>query len=80
MGFAIPSESGKKLTAWMKEQDAKVIDRQKGTSVEHPGEAYYGCSGGAYTYMFTPTSIGLVVKVQNGLTGDIIDLTDYEDW
>ena len=41
---------------------------------------YYGVSDGAYEYSFVPTSIGIVIKVKNLVSGDIIDLTDYEDW
>lgn len=41
---------------------------------------YHGAIGGAYTYSFTPTSLGCVVKVRNSMTGDEIDVTDYEAW
>lgn len=58
----------------MDEQDKKVAERQ------NRPHAYYGCSGGAYTYHFTPTSIGLCVEVSNGLTEEEINLTEYEDW
>ena len=34
--------------------------------------------GGAETFSFTPTSIGVVVKVD--YLGESIDLTDYESW
>ena len=46
------------------------------------GEAlpYYGPTGGAYKYSFIPTSVGIVIKVENVVSGDIIDLSDYEDW
>ena len=80
MGFGLDDKQRAKLEAWMQEQDKKVMEEQKGTKLEHPGEAYYGACGGAYTYSFTPISIGLVTKVKNECTGDVIDLTDYEDW
>ncbi len=41
---------------------------------------YYGAIGGAYEYSFVPTGIGTAVKVRNVVTGDAIDLTDYEAW
>lgn len=41
---------------------------------------WYGASQGAYVYKFIPTTLGLVVKVENTETGDSIDLTDYSDW
>lgn len=72
--FKLSEEQGKKLDDWVAEQDAKVAAIQKRE------RAYYGCSGGAYTYSFTPTSLGTVVKVVNGVTKEEIDLTDYEDW
>lgn len=34
--------------------------------------------GGAFTYMFTPTGLGVIVKVKY-YNGEEIDLTDY-DW
>lgn len=36
--------------------------------------------GGCYSYMFFPTTLGTVVKVKNEMTGEEIDLTDYESW
>ena len=78
--FSLDETQQEKLAVWKKEQDAKVIEQQKGTQYEHPGEAYYGCSGGAYTYEFTPTSLGLVVVVRNEVTDEEIDLSDYDGW
>jgi len=78
--FQLDKDQYEKLKAWREEQDLKVMEAQKGTDLEHSGEAYYGASGGAYTYSFTPTSLGCVVKVTNGATNDTIDLTDYDMW
>jgi hypothetical protein len=39
-----------------------------------------GASGGRFTYLFTPTSLGLVIKVKCNLCGDEIDLTEYNEW
>jgi hypothetical protein len=78
--FKLDDKQIAKLTQWSNEQDRKVIELQKGTDVEHPGEAYYGCSGGALTYMFTPTNLGLVVEVKNNMTDEVINLTDYDEW
>ena len=33
-----------------------------------------------YTYMFTPTGIGIGVKVRCNYCGEIKDITDYELW
>ena len=78
--FAISPEDCEKIDAWKNEQDKKVIESQKGTSLEHTGEPYYGCSGGAYVYSFCATSLGMTVKVRNDLTKEELDLTDYDSW
>jgi len=78
--FEISEEDWERITTWQQEIDAKVMEQQKRTRMERPGGAYYGVSGGGYTYSFTPTSLGTVVKVTNGLTGDVLDITDYDDW
>ncbi len=44
------------------------------------GRPYYGAIGGALTYSFTPTSLGIVVKVKHGFTDAEIDLSDYDLW
>jgi hypothetical protein len=38
-----------------------------------------GAAGGAITYTFTPTMIGLVIKVQCAC-GAEEDVTDYDEW
>lgn len=75
--FDISEEESERIRAWQQEIDAKVMKQQKGTDMEFPGGAYYGANGGGYTYSFTPTSLGTVVKVINDLTGDVLDITDY---
>ncbi len=39
-----------------------------------------GAIGGRYTYQFTPTNIGLIIKIEDVLGKETLDLTDYEDW
>lgn len=44
-------------------------------------DKYAGASGGRFTYSFTPTSLGVVVKVHDAMEQqDTIDLTDYDSW
>ena len=57
------------------EQTTKLLDWMNALPV-----AETGAVGGRFTYMFTPTGIGLVVKVEDGITKQQIDLTDYNDW
>ena len=40
----------------------------------------YGMIGGAYEYSFSPNSVGIVINVKNTVSGDTIDLTEYEGW
>jgi hypothetical protein len=87
--FTLTQEQQNTLSEWLKEQDTKAIENQK-LNMKNPniviqqswddGYPYTGAIGGSVTYMFTPTSIGLVTKVKYGLTDEIIDLTDYDSW
>ena len=70
--FQLTDEQNKKLSDWIQGQNNKVVEKEMG--------AYYGCSGGAYTYSFTPTTLGMIVKVRNNFTKEEVDLTDYKEW
>ncbi len=39
-----------------------------------------GAIGGKYTFSFTPTGLGDVVKVSCGLCGEVKDCTDFDQW
>ena len=74
-----------KLSEWAKEQDNIILEKQKLSTDPMIREmaksgAYYGATGGAFTYSFTPTSLGTVMKVKHGLTNNEIDLTEYSEW
>lgn len=43
-------------------------------------EVYYGAIEEGYVFTFYPTSVVNIVKIKNTLTGDEIDLTDYDSW
>ncbi len=43
-------------------------------------KAYTGAIGGRYSYSFFPTGVGTIIKVKDGVTGDEIDVTDYDGW
>ncbi len=42
----------------------------------------YGAIGGAFKFVFIPTTIGTIVKVQFDCDGikEELDLTDYSEW
>ncbi len=63
-GFEVSKADSKKIEAWIEKQGPRTI----------------GTIGGRYSYCFTPTSLGVVFKVLDALTGAELDLTDYEGW
>lgn len=77
--FELTPEELVEVSEWSAEQDAIIVERQRARG-DQSDTPYYGASGGSLTYMFTPTSLGLVIKVEHGLTKNVLDLTDYESW
>lgn len=84
---SLDAEQMAKLNDWL----ARVADtadarhRQSGYGflVDHfkaKGEVYTGASGGNLTYSITPTSLGTAFKVHDAISGETLDLTDYENW
>ena len=43
-------------------------------------EVYYGAIEEGYVFTFYPTSVVNIVKIKNTLTGDEIEITDYDNW
>ena len=41
---------------------------------------YSGSIGGQFIYILTPTSLGVIIKIKDGLNDEILDLTDYDSW
>lgn len=65
INFSLDEEE-KKLNEWLAKKDLSK---------------YGGAIGGRFTYCFTPTSLGMVVKVRDSMESkDTIDLTDYSSW
>jgi hypothetical protein len=48
------------------------------TRQEHERPTPGSAIGGRWTYEFTPTTIGMVVRIRDGLTGVTEDVTNYE--
>jgi hypothetical protein len=74
LSFNVSAEELAKATAWQCKHD-----REKHASQFKHGTRYSGAIGGAYTWCFTPTGIGTVVKVRCSC-GEELDLTDYGSW
>ncbi len=67
MKFEITPEEQKQIDAWYQ----KLVENST---------LYYGAAGGGLTYSFHPTSIGVVTVVKEALTGEELNLTDYDSW
>ena len=64
--FTLTDEQEEKLADWIK--DLKDLG------------SFQGAIGGRLTYEFTPTSLGMIVKVKDSMYHNEIDLSDYQDW
>ena len=62
----------KKLLNWLEQHDCKLLKNPDGSFK-------IGAIGGRFTYSFTPTSLGVVIKVKCACEQEI-DVTFYEDW
>lgn len=76
--FEVTEEEHQKISTWQANLHKKLIKEGKVTVVD--GYPYSGAIGGTLTYSFTPTSIGVVFKVKDNLSGEVLDLTDYDSW
>lgn len=74
--FALTEEQKEKLGVWADEQHRKDAEKAAASG----RLSVYGASGGAFSYTFTPTNLGLIVKVKNNLSGDELDLTEWDMW
>ena len=71
--FDLTEEQCERVAEWVKEIDPPRED----------GEPQHGAIGGALTYQFTPTTVGLVTKAVFLLGTEreqVLDLSDYDDW
>ena len=48
--------------------------------IKSKSKLYCGAIGGRFTYTFTPTSLGEIIKVKDNREGNEIALTAYESW
>lgn len=88
MKFEILEKDKKSISEWIKKADNIAIEKQKKefTKEEYDfytkglGFPYTGIIGGNITYSFTPTGLGVITKITHKLTGEVLDLTDYDSW
>lgn len=63
--FSLTLQQEEKLAEWCKSKDLS---------------AYTGACGGRFTYLFTPTNLGIIVKIKDELDQTEVDVTDYDSW
>lgn len=70
MEFQLSLDETEKLKKWQREQDEKAAQCQGGHALN------YGAISGAYTFKFTPTTIGTSIKVINVVTKEKLTLRE----
>ena len=65
ISYSLEDADLNKLIAWKKAHDCTITE--------------VGAIGGQYTYCFTDTSLGVVIKIQCAC-GAETDITDYSIW
>jgi len=64
--FTLDESQVKRYEAWRKK-------------LEKDNPKYYGCAGGGYSFIFTQTGLGDIVKVRRD-DGEELDLSDMDKW
>lgn len=64
--FELDDAQEAQFEAWRKSQKEK--------------DPHIATAGERWTFMFTPTGLGTVVKVKDELLKEELDLTDWENW
>lgn len=70
--FGLFKEQDEALRTWMGQHDEEHVDPKR-------GHLYGGAIRGGYTYEFTPTSIGVVVRCRCSC-GESVDVSAYDTW
>lgn len=89
MKFELNVDQVVKYNLWRAEVAAKGVEKQK-AEVKNPdymhitcwemGYPYTGAIGGEISFIFAPNGIGECVSAKDSVTGEEINLTDYESW
>jgi hypothetical protein len=66
LAFSLDEKQVEAIDKWIKE-----LSKDK---------SYTGAIGGRFRYSFTPTTLGLVVKITDLVSNKELDVTDYESW
>lgn len=87
MKFELTEDEAARAINWQQEKLKQVQKEQAEADsnglAARTGQANLGAIGGAFTYCFTPTSLGTIAKVvfgQSGSAEDQLILTNFEEW
>lgn len=72
--FVLDDLEKRRVKQFAAEQDKKAAQLQNS---QHPR---YGASGGGYSYIFTPTGLGMIIHIRNNITNEEKDITNYSTW
>lgn len=75
MKYETSDYNNEKISVWLNEHTMTCGYWVPGTN----GLLPQGAIGGAITYCFTPTNLGLVIKISCAC-GDECDVTEYKNW
>jgi hypothetical protein len=88
--FKLSKEQLRKLNEWLIEveqraahfQAEEAIHKDDGTRIDFSlvQLPYYGAIGGGLKFTFIPNGIGVSCVVTEAITGESIDLTEYDEW
>lgn len=88
--FELSKNQLSKLNAWLVDVEHRAASLQA-VDARHKSESarvdysmvplpYYGAIGGGLKFTLTPNGVGVSCVATESITGDSIDLTEYEEW
>lgn len=85
MIFTITETEQQQIDEWLEKLRPELIEHLKKINPHYAdiamdGELYVGAIGGELTYCFTPTSLGTTTIIRENISGNTLDLTDYNSW
>lgn len=84
--FSLTSDQVCRLNTWIREVHLRAAEKQLASSFAEKVNKYglsvpnYGAIGGGYSFSFTGTGLGTVCTVTESITGEVLDLSNYEGW
>lgn len=79
VSFHLTSGQVKKVEMWVQSLRQKLLHKT-GDDQNSDMDIDYGAIGDGLTFMFTPTGLGVMTRVQESVTGEVLDVTDYDGW